>query len=132
MINYKYVPCLYQRGKLYINRASIHCLNIDFSCQLGYQEGPEICEPAGNPSLLEIVIEQQAGYPKASDTVLATYVQITEPIPKVLMPVSKGAGMTDISYGNKKLFTSSSFHCLPLKQILGHGNKIRKLSCQTT
>lgn len=57
----------------------IHYLNIDFSCQLGYQEGPEICEPAGNTSLFEVVIEEQAEYPEVSNVVQTTSVQVTEP-----------------------------------------------------
>lgn len=57
--------------------------------------------------------------------VQATYVQVTEPIPKFLE-----AGMT-FHMEIKNLFIGSSFHCLPLKQILGHHNKTRKLPRQT-
>lgn len=34
--------------------------------------------------------------------VQATSVQVTEPLPMVLMPVNKEEGMTNISYGNKE------------------------------
>lgn len=85
-----------------VNPTLIHYLYIDFSWQLCYQEGPEICEPAGNPTLFEVIIEEQAGYPEVSNTVQATSVQVTELLPTVLMPVNREEDMTNISCGNKE------------------------------